>query len=365
MKILFVISCLSYGGAEKNLMLVANHVREKNDVAICNFNEHDTKQEIDSEIAYYEQSRWVSSGKRFDWIGLRKAQYRFLKKTCKSFVPDIIISFLPMPNALAVLCGKELHIPVIISERADPYRSISKIDKLIHFIYGFADGAVFQTDGAKNFYQKKLQKKSVVINNPVIVPENAGMHDIKTANKEIVCVGRFENKQKRQDLAIQAMKIIHGKYPDYKMVFWGDGDDLNSAKALAHELLPDDCIAFKGVSRNVLHDIKDSEIYLLTSDYEGIPNTLIEAMSLGLPCVSTDCSPGGARLLLGNSEYGIIVPCGDADAISGAVIKLIENKELSADYGNKAKSSLDRFSVEKIMRNWDKYIAEIANKNID
>lgn len=364
MKVLFVISCLSYGGAEKNMMLVANHLRKNNEIAICNFNERDTTQEIPPEITYYEQHRWNSSGRKFDWVGLRKAQYQFLKKSCAYFTPDLVISFLPMPNALAVLCGKKLHIPVIISERADPYRSISKIDKLIHFIYGFADGAVFQTDGAKNFYQKKLQKKSVVINNPVIVPENADIHDTKTANKEIVCVGRFENKQKRQDLAIKAMKIIHCKYPDYKMVFWGDGDDLNLAKKLARELLPEDCIAFKGVSGNVLNDIKDSEIYLLTSDYEGIPNTLIEAMSLGMPCVSTDCSPGGARLLLGNSEYGIIVPCGDADAISRAVIKLIENKDLSADYGNKAKNSLDRFSVEKIMRNWDEYIAKIANKNI-
>lgn len=364
MKILFTISCLSYGGAEKNLMLVANHLCEKNDVAICNFNEHDTKQEIKPDITYYEQSRWISSGKKFDWIALRKAQYNFLKKTCKSFAPDIIISFLPMPNALAVLCGKKLHIPVIISERADPYRSISKIDKLIHYIYTFADGAVFQTDGAKNFYQKKLQEKSVVINNPVIVPKNVQTHDLKTANKEIVCVGRFENKQKRQDLAIKAMKIIREKYPDYTMAFWGDGDDLNSAKALAHESMLDDCVVFKGVSTNVLNDIKDSEVYLLTSDYEGIPNTLIEAMSLGMPCVSTDCSPGGARLLLGDSENGIIVPCGDADAISEAVIKLIENKDLSADYGNKAKNSLDRFSVEKIMRNWDEYIAKITNKNI-
>lgn len=364
MKILFVISCLSYGGAEKNLMIVANNLSNKNDVAICNFNEHDTKQDINSNITYYEQSRWISSGKKFDWINLRRSQYKFLKKSCESFVPDVIISFLPIPNALAVLCGKELHVPVIISERADPYRSISKIDKLIHFIYGFADGAVFQTDGAKNFYQKRLQTKSVVIHNPVMVPDNSVMYDAKTANKEIVCVGRFENKQKRQDIAIRAMRIIHDKCPDYKMVFLGDGDDLDSAKALAHELSLDDCVVFKGVSKDVLSVIKDSEIYLLTSDYEGIPNTLIEAMSVGMPCVSTDCSPGGARLLLGNNKNGIIVPCGNIAAISEAVIKLIENKKLSADYGEKAKRSLDRFSYENIMRNWDEYITKIANKNI-
>ena len=364
MRILFVISCLSYGGAEKNLMLVASHLSKKNEVAICNFNERDTKRDIPLEITYYEQNRWDSSGKKFDWIGLRKAQYKFLKGSCKKFAPDVIISFLPMPNAIAVLCGKKLHIPVIISERADPYQSISKIDKLINYIYGFSDGAVFQTAEAKNYYKKKLQKKSTVIPNPVAVSETVEVHDPKSAKKEIACVGRFENKQKRQDLAIKAMKLIHGKYPDYKMVFWGDGDDLDSAKTLAYDLLLDDCVVFNGVSENVLYDIKDSEIYLLTSDYEGIPNTLIEAMSIGMPCVSTDCSPGGARLLLGDSENGIVVPCGDVDAIARAVVELIEDKELSASYGNKAKRSLDRFSVEKIMRDWDEYITKIANKNI-
>ena len=364
MRILFVISCLSYGGAEKNLMLVANHMRENNEVAICNFNEHDTRQWIHPEIVYYEQARWVTSEKKLDWVNLRKAQYKFLKKTCESFTPDIIVSFLPIPNALAVLCGRKLHIPVIISERADPYQNISKIDKIIHFIYGFAAGAVFQTEGAKKFYQKKLQEKSMVIPNPVIIPESVEMHNVATIKKEIVCVGRFENKQKRQDLAIKAMKFIHEQCSEYKMIFWGDGDDLDSVKALVHELSLDDCVVFKGVSQNVLNDIKDSEIYLLTSDYEGIPNTLIEAMSIGMPCVSTDCSPGGARLLLGDSENGLIVPCGNAEAISDAVMKLIKSKKLSTDYGEKAKRSLSRFSTKRIMGNWDEYIAKIANKNI-
>lgn len=361
MRVIFVISCLSYGGAEKNMMLVANHMYAENDVAICNFNEHDTRQEISSDIKYYEQVRWIPSGKQFDWVNQRKAQYKFLKESCRNFAPDVIVSFLPVPNAISVLCGKRMRIPVIISERADPYQSISRIDKIIHFIYGFADGAVFQTEGARKFYQKKLQKNSVVIPNPVVAPNNIAMHDAKTSKKEIVCVGRFENKQKRQDLAIKAMKTIYAKHPDYKMVFWGDGEDLESEKSLAHTLFLDDCVVFKGVSKNVLKDIKDSEIYLLTSDYEGIPNTLIEAMSIGMPCISTDCSPGGARLLLGDSENGILVPCDDIASISNAVVKLIENRDLAVTYGMKAACSLERFQMDEIMNKWRQYIAKFAN----
>ena len=273
-------------------MILADYFRKIHEVAICNFNEKDTKQNISNDICYYEQQRWTPSEKKFDWVNLRKSQLSFLKASCEDFHPNVIVSFLPMPNTLAILCGKRLHIPVIISERADPYQSLSKIDRINHFIYGFADGAVFQTDGAKEFYQKRLQKNSVVIPNPVIIPENCPVHDCTKVNKEIVCVGRFENKQKRQDLAIKAMAIIHQKHPEYKMIFWGDGGDLEQTKKLAIEMNIDDCVKFAGVTNNVLRDINRSEIYLLTSDYEGIPNTLIEAMSIGMPCVSTDCSPG-------------------------------------------------------------------------
>ena len=359
MRILFTISCLSYGGAEKNMVLVANYLSQKgHSVTICNFNEAETKQALHEKIHCWDMPAVSLKQGRFAWVGTRKQQYAYLLQVCRAEKPDVIVSFLPMPNALAVLVGKRLHIPVVVSERADPYRALSKIDILMHALYNRADGAVFQTEGAKAFYAPRLQKKSTVIPNPVILKETDVFYDPARCKPQIAFVGRFEVKQKRQDLMLHAMKKVVQKHPEYALVFWGDGSDEAAMQALAAALGIADNVIFAGVTRQVLQDISRCEIYAITSDYEGIPNTLIEAMSIGMPCVATDCSPGGARLLLQNGEDGILGPCGDVDAIAAGILALIEDKALASDYGNKAKGITQRFSYDIIMENWENYLLQ-------
>lgn len=363
MKILFTISCLSYGGAEKNLVLVANYLSERHKVIICNFNEHETKQDLNKRIKCFDKNIEETKGK-FGWIALRKSQYSFLKEVCLNEEPDIIVSFLPIPNALAVLCGKKLHIPVVISERADPFQQLSKLDRIIHAIYNQADGAVFQTNGVRDFYNKKLQEKSVVIPNPVVNNYSKITHDYYNAKKEIVSVGRFEIVQKRQDLLLKASKIVFKKYPEYKVVFWGDGSDEYRLKKLAKELQIEDKVIFAGVTSSVLKKVNQSEIFVLSSDYEGIPNVLIEAMSIGMPCVATDCSPGGAKMLLENGKVGKLVECGNYEELAKKIIYFIENREKEKEYGVYAKKSIERFSYSKIMDQWETYLESIFKDGI-
>lgn len=363
MKILFTISCLSYGGAEKNLVLIANYLSERHEVVICNFNEHPTRQVLNNEIKYFEKDVEQTKGK-FGWISLRRHQYSFLKEVCIQEEPDIIVSFLPMPNALAVLCGKRLNIPVVISERADPFQKMSKLDRIIHTVYNHADGAVFQTNGAKEFYSKKLQMKSVVIPNPVVNTHSEILHDYYNSKKEIVSVGRFEIIQKRQDILLRAGNIVFEKYPDYRIVFWGDGPDEIRVKELAKELDIDSKVIFGGVTDRVLEKVNQSEIFVLSSDYEGIPNVLIEAMSIGMPCVATDCSPGGAKMLLENGKVGKLVECGNYEELAKKIIYFIENREKEKEYGIYAKKSIERFSYSKIMDQWETYLESIFKDGI-
>ena len=358
MKILFTISCLSYGGAEKNLVLVANYLSERHKVIICNFNEHETKQELDKRITCYDKSVEETKG-QVGWVTLRRNQYSFLKKICLIEEPDVIVSFLPMPNALAILCGKKLHIPVVISERADPFQQLSKLDKIIHAIYNQAEGAVFQTNGARDFYSKRLQEKSIVIPNPVVDNYSEITHDYYNINKELVSVGRFEIIQKRQDVLLKASKIVFEKYPEYKLIFWGDGPDEDKLKELAKELQIENKVMFAGVTNSVLEKVNQSEIFVLSSDYEGIPNALIEAMSIGMPCVATDCSPGGARMLLEDGKSGKLVGCGKYEELAKEIIYFIENREKEKEYGMYAKESIGRFSYSILMNRWEEYLLKI------
>lgn len=361
MRILFVISCLSYGGAEKNLMLVANHLCQKHDVMLCDFNEHKRIQYVSNNIDFYQMNEWVNTKRKYDWVFKRVAQYKYLKNICLNKRPDVVVSFLPIPNALSVVCGKKLKIPVIISERADPYQNTSKLDVVLHKIYNKADGAVFQTEGAKKFYGKSLQKKSIVIPNPVKVKKKI-KHDYSIQNNEIAFVGRFEIRQKRQDLAIEALRIVKKSYPNVKLIFYGDGPDTDIIKGLVHKYNLQESVYFAGAINDVHTSVNKSELFLMTSDYEGIPNALIEAMSIGMPCISTNCSPGGAKLLTKNGQDGILVECGNVDAISEAIINLFGSESLRKEFGERAKEINDRFAMKHIMGLWDEYLLRYEHK---
>ena len=207
-----------------------------------------------------------------------------------------------------------------------------------------------------------MQRKSVVISNPIINVKEEFFYNVAEAEKVIAFAGRFETVQKRQDIMLEVMKLVLEKHADYKLAFYGDGKDEDDIKMLASKIVIEDNVEFKGVSDNLVKDISKCEIYVLTSDYEGIPNTLLEAMTIGMPCVSTDCSPGGARMLIDNGINGTLVPCGDVTAIADAINFYIENKDIAEKHGKEAVKIKDKFSYDGIMEKWEKYILEVINR---
>lgn len=355
MKVMFCISCLSYGGAEKNLRIVANGMAENgHDIVICNFNTLPTVQKFDERIKIVDMPDFSQRGIK------RLQQLKYMVKLCKEEKPDLIVSFLFMPNFLSVFTGKLTNTPVIISERADPTQHKSKVEKFIYYFYRFADGAVFQTNGAKECFPKMLQKKSTVIANPVIIKDASLKANYESPAKSIAYSARFEVKQKRQDIMLEAFKLVLEKHPEYTLDFFGDGPDEQWMKDYAAELKIENNVVFHGVSSNVLRDISNSEMFVLSSDYEGIPNSLLEAMTIGLPCVSTDCSPGGARMLIESGKNGLIVPCADPKALSDAINSMIEDRDFAIACGTKAQEVKERFELGKILTAWEDYCIKIA-----
>lgn len=359
MKILFTISCLSYGGAEKNMLIVAEYLNAHgHDVCICDFNEKKSVRKVADGIKVYTMLYINDTSKKFAWIEKRINQYKQLNKLVREIHPDVICSFLNIPNMISVLVGKRNKIPTVISERADPYQSISKIDKLMHFIYNKADGAVFQTQGAQAFYCDELQKRSIVIPNPIVEVSDKKW-DINNTDNAVAFVARFENKQKRQDIMLHAFKIVLKKHPDYKLRFYGDGPDLDIIKMMANELKIGKNICFYGVTDNISDELLKCRLFVLTSDYEGIPNSLLEAMSLGVPCVSTDCSPGGARMLIKSGVNGILCNRGDYESIAKAIETLIDNDKFSISISRETMYVNETYSYDKLMKDWEKYLTRI------
>lgn len=352
-KILFVISVINYGGAGKMLSFLANNLSSLG----YNISIH----------TYASDRHYYRLNKKIKYIpAIKRSQNKLtkiiysihnIKKAIKEHKPDLIVSFLNNANFFSILCTSFRDIPVIICERSDPYYEKSIALSFIRSLYRFADGAVFQTDGAKKYYSNIVQKKSRVIPNPVTIKWEARFPIDKRCN-EIAFVARFNIKQKRQDLMVKAFCKIIEHHKEIKLVFYGDGPDMHLVKEMVRENGLLNKVVFAGRVSDVQQKLKESKLFVLTSDYEGIPNALIEAMAVGLPVVSTDYSPGGAKLLIDNMRNGLIVNRGDVENIANAILFLLDNPETAEQYGKEAQSIIDTFNPNKVIDMWDEFIKD-------
>lgn len=349
---MFVIHALGYGGAGKMIVYLANHFSKIGyDVVIYVEEQMGKHYEMEPGVRVYQETEFFKN-----YYTRHFRQIFQLRRRVKEINPDLVISFQTNQNALSVLATRGRNIPVIVSERGDPYQYHDIVAKLKTRVINKAEGGVFQTKKAMQYYGEELQQRSVVIYNPNTV---TGIERPEKRNNEIAFVGRFDIQQKRQDLAIEAFKIVADSVPDVKLSFYGAGKEQEIIKKQACDLGIEDRVLFKGLVKDVPNAIKDSRLFLMTSDFEGMPNALIEAMACGLPCVSTDCSPGGASELIQSGENGIVVPCGDAKAIAAAIVRLLNNKEEAEKMGVEAQKIVEELNPAIIYGEWEKYVKTI------
>ena len=295
---------------------------------------------------------------------IRKYHIRQIKHHAKEFDADVLIGFTGFPNAYAKIVGTMLHIPSIMSERGDPARTSGKGVKstIMRFIINLSRGGVFQTEGVMEYYGKCLQKRGIVIPNPIFINDEE-MPFVRQCEREktVVSVGRLDNRQKRYDVMLDAFKIFSEKHPEYTLKIYGKGVDEEKIRAWVEERSLSEKVKFMGLTTQPMQDIARDGIFLITSDYEGISNALLEAMAVGLPCVSTDHTPGGARLLIQDHENGLLAPIGDAIKLAACMCEFAEDLELSEKCGSNARNVLIRFESESIIDMWEQYINAIAN----
>lgn len=359
MKLLFVMPYMRYSGAPKMMATVANWFAESgDDVTVCTFFKAEVTQNLNPKIKLENLGIERGGNKIYNltlgYIKTEKKIYDYIKKQ----KADAVISFGDMFSlGLFKKLNKDGQC-VIVSERADP-SGTGFFAKHRKKTFGFANGFVFQTEGAKACFSEDIQKRGFVIPNSINRSE-VEVVPFADRKKKIVCVGRFELKQKRQDVLIKAFEIFYEKHPEYELVFYGDGEDMQASKAMADSSKASKNIMFPGAVKPIEQYIKDASMLVMPSDYEGIPNAIIEAMNMEIPVVSTDCRPGGARMLLGENEYGRVVPIGDFEGLAREMCYVADNYEVAKETAKKAKISLDRFEESKISQMWKDAINTIV-----
>lgn len=364
MRIVLFAMTMNKGGAEHVISTLCNFgIKKNHEMHIVTCIQGDSAYELDAKVIKHDG--FIT----FDEYKTRN-KLLTLPTLCNRYMdlmtqidPDIIISFLPEPCMITELCKKKVGKPIIGAERSNPYfqyRSfVYRI--LVETLYPRSDGFVFQTEGAKAFFSKKLQEKSVVIGNPVSIGSSTIRVD-ENRKKEIVSVGRFV-RQKNYPLLIKAFRLVLEKQPDYVLKIYGKVDEALGIRELCKELGISDRVYFMGQVDHVEEQIRDASVYVLSSISEGMPNALMEAMALGLPVVATDCPSGGPRQLITHGENGLLVRNDDEEALASGVLRILDDEKLAQKLSTNAKKITDEYSIDKICVQWMNYIEKVMREN--
>lgn len=362
-KIAFHLNCLEQGGAERVVSNLANQfAREGYEVLIA------TEWYGENEFAIDRRVRRVHVGlKDRDDKKNRITQFllrvKYLRQFMKTENPDILIAFAQRANYRALMASYGTNVPVLISIRTDPvghYDAWS--DRLqIPILFPRASGCVFQTKGQKEFFAPFLQENSRIILNP-LNDKYIGQPEPQHRKKEVVQSGRLVDF-KNQPMLLRAFVKVHEKHPDYILKIYG-GDSFDGTKEILEEIIAknnaQDYIRLMGASDTLERDLIDAAVYAFSSDWEGMPNALLEAMALGLPIVATDCPCGGPRTVMEDGVNGLLIPIKDQKALEDGINKLIEDPEYAQRLGREARNIARKANAQAIYEQWQGYIEEIC-----
>lgn len=283
-------------------------------------------------------------------------RFRALRNLWREYKPDVILSFLGKNNLMAIATAAFLPAKVAVSVRGEPTMEYEGrlMQLLAKFMFRFADGVILQTERAKEFFPKAVRRKSVILKNP-LNPAFVGRKINKERDNVVVAAGRLDDN-KNHAMLIHAFARIAGEYPEMRLVIYGEGELRERLTELVREKELEDRVELPGSIDNVAEMISRARIFTLTSNTEGMPNSIIEAMVLGIPVISTDCPCGGPAALIENEENGILVPVGDAYALADAMRRILSDKELEQKISENAAKLADELDPERVCREWLEYL---------
>ncbi len=351
MKVSVFIPSLNGGGAERVTSYLVNSLSKKNDVYLFMTSSRTTNDYLISDkIIVYDNTTNVSIYHKLKEINPDLIVIMFAPMIAKIF-PSI---FLGAPNAKK-----------IISERNDPKVFSGK--RYVKFIYQYLfkkfDGAVFQTKDAMDFYNKSKGNFGIIIENPLdssLLPEP----QINDRRKEIVSVGRLHS-QKNQEMLIYAFKKIQPEFPDYKLIIYGEGPLRKSLEKLIQKLELQNVVFLPGFELNIPAKINGASLFVLSSNYEGMSNALIESMAMGIPTISTDCPCGGSRALIKNEINGLLVPINNIESLANSMKTILSDTNLQSKLANNSIKIRQDLAVDIIIERWTSYLNYLVSEDLD
>ena len=357
MNILFYASRLRYGGGEKVRNWLAKVLSENGHCVYFATSEMTNNYFLDLEIAGLKDIVKVIEYKP----ALKKTNlikyYNHIKHIYKKYGINVIIYF--GGSLIEQVVAKRCGVKIILSERFyNGFRPLkSRILKQIQ--YRIADGYVFQTPEASQVYGTRAEQLGVVIPNPIIDKLPDPQYD--NLRKEIVTAGRLMPQKDHMTL-IDAFALFHKKHSEYKLIIYGSGPLKEKLEDRIRSLgLAEVAFIISGKT-NISELERGAELFVLSSLAEGMPNALIEAMSIGVQCISTDCPIYGSRMLITDKQNGFLVPVKDVNALSEAMCFAVQNAETADMIRHNAVKIRQTLDENLIAKSWLNYISSITGR---
>ncbi|VAX12939.1 Alpha-1,4-N-acetylgalactosamine transferase PglH [hydrothermal vent metagenome] len=366
MQLTIVTSSLSAGGAERVLSIMANYWASHGhcihfltlDAIEGDFYALDPKiQRHALGLLHGSNSLWGTFKKHF-------LRLLWIRRIIKESQPDAVICFMDRMNVATLVATHWLTIPVIISERIDPeWHHIGIFWNILRrLMYPYANILVVQTETVRNWAKRYLPDDRITIipnpleskqqthrlNCPIVLPE-----------QYIVAMGRMV-PQKGFDTLLSAFASLAEDFNHWELIILGDGSERNRLQQQAKKLGIDHRLHMPGRISPSDQILEQAEIFILSSRYEGFPNALLEAMRAGVAVISFDC-PSGPAEIIHHGVDGLLVPAQDSQALTQAITKLIQDRKLRQSLGDRAKDVKERFSLEKVMRQWQDVIETVSS----
>lgn len=352
--VIFIMPAMLGGGAERVVTILSEYlVKYGFSVRICLMNNSQVDYTLPSQVII--DTTYMRGAK-----GISKTFWRLhdLRSLMNKYRDAVFISFFSMFNLYLLAAALGMKRKIIVSERLDPAKSIPPKWWLLairSFLYRRATKIVFQTPDAMEYFDEKVKMKGVLIVNPIMdgLPERyEGVR-----KKEIVSFARLE-PQKNYPLLIDAYKLFLGKHPEYKLSIYGKGSCEEELKQIVMQNGLEGNVVFHGFDSDVHEKTRDCAMFVLPSDYEGLSNAMLEAMGMGLPCICTDCPPGGARLFINDGVNGFLTPVGDVGSLVRKMDELASDTNLADAMSREAVKVKMLLDKERICGLWQQLIVD-------
>lgn len=357
-KIVFVIGMMGNGGAERVIAALSNQF-VKNGIGVRIITIYTDQQDYPlDESVKLVPIRCKNPVRLFRPI----ERIRLIRRLIEASQPDCVVSFLADVNIHTLLAMKGSDIPVIVSERNDPKRDpkSSYKRKIRDRIYSWASGYVFQTPDAMAYFKNIIpdNAKTAVIPNPLT--DELPFYEFDPSNRRLITACRL-NVQKNLPLMIDAVGDVIADGRECTLDIYGSGPLEQELTEYIQKKKLENSVFLKGFSKDIHREMCHSAAFIISSDYEGISNSMLEALAIGVPVIATDCPVGGARMFIQNGQNGFLTQVGNRQQLAESIKLLLDNPQKAFQMGQKASDIRTVLNADIITKKWRLFIDEIIS----